>query len=244
MIICIDSGNSRIKWGAYADGRWQASGAVTHDEIACLAELPNRFTARQVYFCNVAGTAAGTAIRDALTAWQTIIVEARSSAAACGVRNTYDNPLQLGVDRWHALIGARSLTRNAALVVMAGTATTIDTLDAEGNFQGGLILPGIDLMRRALSRDTAALPFAQGKHAAWPKNTDDAIVSGCLEAQAGAIERAFARTAPEDAACCLISGGAAAQLTPLLGIPYQMLDNLVLEGLLQQATCAEQQQAS
>lgn len=231
MIVCIDSGNTRIKWGAWADGVWLAQGAVAHAEVAALAELPQHFQPTCVMLANVAGEAAATAIRQALSAWQARFVEARSTAAAAGVSNHYENPSRLGVDRWSALIGARGLTRHACLVVMAGTATTIDTLDADGNFLGGLILPGLDLMRRALARDTAALPLASGRHRPHPQNTDDAIVSGCLEAQAGAIERAFARLAGETGATCLLSGGAATAISPLLTSPHRRVDNLVLEGL-------------
>ena len=118
---------------------------------------------------------------------------------------------------------------------MAGTATTIDTLDAGGRFRGGLILPGLDLMRRALARDTAALPLASGEHEAYPRNTDDAIISGCLEAQLGAIERAFMRIAGAPDSLCLLSGGAAQMLAPQLNIPHRLIDNLVLEGLARQA---------
>ena len=231
MIVCIDSGNSRIKWAVHADGNWLAQGALTHADVNQLAELPARYQPTQVIFSNVAGAAAASAIRAALSAWQDRLSEARSAAAACGVSNGYENPLQLGVDRWSALIGARALTRAPCLVVMAGTATTIDTLDGEGRFCGGLILPGIHLMQRALSRDTAALPLASGQYVPYPKNTDDAIVSGCLEAQAGAVERAFQCIAHLPNALCLLSGGAAPSLAPLLHIPHQRIDNLVLEGL-------------
>ena len=160
--------------------------------------------------------------------------EARSEAARCGVTNHYLKPEKLGVDRWCALIGAHGLSRTAAIVVMAGTATTIDTLDADGNFLGGLILPGGDLMRRSLAADTAALPFADGRHADYPRCTDDAIVTGCIEAQVGAIERAWQRLGNIDKAC-LLSGGNAASLAPHLGIRWRAVANLPLEGLLRLA---------
>ena len=112
---------------------------------------------------------------------------------------------------------------------------TIDTLDAQGNFLGGLILPGLDLMHRALARDTAGLPFANGHYSPLPRCTDDAIVSGAIEAQAGAIERAFARLAATDGHC-LLSGGNAALLAAHLSVPCQVFENLPLEGLRQLAT--------
>lgn len=231
MIFCIDSGNSRIKWGAHDGSAWLTQGALAHADREQLADLISRFRPARIILANVAGDATGQAIRQVLATSDATFLEAHSSPAACGVSNGYANPLQLGVDRWCALIGARSLHQAACLVVMAGTATTIDSLDANGRFPGGLILPGIDLMRRALSRDTAALPLASGLHEAHPKNTDNAIISGCLEAQVGAIERAYSRIAHQPQACCLLSGGAAPLIAPLLAVPHRQVENLVLDGL-------------
>lgn len=238
MIICLDSGNSRIKWGVHDGDRWLAQGAVTHADSGQLAQLPVDWpTPDKVMLANVAGVEAGGRIRQHLAAWQGVFVEARSEASRCGVTSHYRNPGQLGVDRWCALMGARGLSQSAAIVVMAGTATTIDTLDADGNFLGGLILPGGELMRRSLAADTAALPFANGGHAAYPRCTDDAIVSGTIEAQVGAIERAWQRLGNIDKVC-LLSGGNAASLAPHLSIRWRSVDNLPMEGLLRLALAA------
>ena len=229
MILCIDCGNSRIKWGVHAAGEWCARGALAHAEVAQLAALTVDWPEiGKILFANVAGPALAAAVSEALGGRG--IVTVRSSAAAAGVRNGYASPERLGVDRWCALIGAWSRVQGACLVVMAGTATTVDRLDAGGRFPGGLILPGLELMRKSLARDTAALPLAQGRHVPDPDCTGDAIVSGCLEAQAGAIERAWRRLG-DAAAPCLLSGGAAAAIGPALTIPWQGVDNLVLEGL-------------
>ena len=234
MIVCLDSGNSRIKWGVHDGERWLAQGAVAHVEVGQLAGLVAAWPApERVLLANVAGVAAGERIREQLAAWRTPIHEVASSQWAAGVTNLYETPQRLGVDRWCALIGARSLVGTAAIVVMAGTATTIDTLDGDGHFLGGFILPGLDLMQRSLERNTAALPLAAGKYRAWPRCTDDAIASGCIEAQAGAIERAAGRLG--NGAMCLLSGGAAAVIGEHLGIAQRRVDNLVLEGLLRLA---------
>jgi type III pantothenate kinase len=202
MIFCLDSGNTRIKWGLHDGRQWLAQGAVCHAEVGELAALPLAWPIpEKIMLANVAGNAAAEQIRQHLAAWSARFMEVRSCAEQGGVRNLYQQPERLGVDRWCALIGARARTPCACLVVMAGTATTIDTLDADGQFLGGLILPGSDLMRRALSRDTAGLPLAEGHHAAYPRCTDDAIVSGAIEAQVGAIERAFARLGQAGAGC-------------------------------------------
>jgi len=235
MIVCLDSGNSRIKWGVHDGKQWLAQGAVAHAEVEQLQRLVSDWpNPDKVLLANVAGAEAGGRIREQLAPWLQVFFEARSETTRCGVTNQYRNPSQLGVDRWCALIGARSLSRTAAIVVMAGTATTIDTLDADGNFLGGMILPGGDLMRRSLAADTAALPFADGRHADYPRGTDDAIVTGCIEAQVGAIERAWQRLGNIDKVC-LLSGGNAASLAPHLGIRWRAVANLPLEGLLRLA---------
>lgn len=234
MIVCLDSGNSRIKWGVHDGQRWLAQGALAHAEAERLGELVTNWPRPQkVLLANVAGAEAGDRIRQALAAWRSCLHEIVSTQQAGGVSNLYENPARLGVDRWCALIGARSLMATAVVVVMAGTATTVDALDAAGNFLGGLILPGQDLMLAALARDTAGLPFAAGHGVDFPRCTDDAIVSGALEAQRGAIERMFARL--PGASCCLLSGGNAARLAEGLGIPCQQVDNLPLEGLVRLA---------
>lgn len=233
MIVCLDSGNTRIKWGVHDGLRWLAQGAVTHDEadgLACL--LTDWPGPERVMLANVAGAEAGARIRRQLAPWQPVWCDVQATSAAQGVTNLYKYPERLGVDRWCALIGAWARYRSPLVVVMAGTATTIDTLDAEGCFVGGSILPGIGLMLRSLAKGTAGLPFADGEYSPYPRCTEDAIVSGVLEAQAGAVERAVARL-DGGAGLCLLSGGYGNRISPCLAIPHQLVDNLPLEGLRQ-----------
>jgi len=228
MILCLDAGNSRLKWGVHDGRTWRGQGACTHADCAGLdAALPAGI--KRILACNVAGSAVAARI-EALAATLGVPLEwFCSSASCCGVSNGYDHPAQLGADRWAALVGARGLHAGNALVVMAGTATTIDVLDADGAFRGGLILPGLALMKKALARNTAGLPEARGVYRDTPTNTDDAIVSGALHATLGAVER-MCRPASADF-CVIISGGAADMLAPHLALPHRRVDNLVLEGL-------------
>jgi type III pantothenate kinase len=71
-----------------------------------------------------------------------------------------------------------------------------------------------------------------------PRSTEDAIVSGCLLAQAGAVERFFKHVAQDPRARCLLSGGAAAQLADVLDLPLLQVDSLVLDGLRRAAFAA------
>ncbi|MCL1860773.1 MAG: type III pantothenate kinase [Proteobacteria bacterium] len=230
MMLLIDAGNSRIKWRLVGENV-RASGACTHDapnDLAVCLETPG---ITRVLGCNVAGPAKGEALA-AIIARRGLALEwITSGAQRCDVHNMYAHPTRLGADRWAALIGARGYHRSRdVLVVMAGTATTLDILSADGRFIGGHILPGVELMRQALSQGTAQLPLMGGRYHSHPRDTADAIVSGCLNAQAGAIERVF-RHMGAPGAVCLLSGGAADEIEPLLDIPFQRIDNLVLDGL-------------
>jgi len=233
MILCLDAGNTRLKFGLFDGSRWLLQDAL---DYAALDELPARLPAMptRIVGCNVAGAALRQRIEALAASLDLPLDWLTGTAAACGVRNGYDTPQQLGADRWAALIGARALHGGACVVVMAGTATTIDTLDDSGLFRGGLILPGLVLMHAALARGTADLPLAAGNYRPLPTNTDDAIVSGAIHATLGAIGRIRAALGGDPP--CLLSGGAAAELALRLDCPHRLIDNLVLEGL---ARCSQ-----
>lgn len=245
MILLLDAGNTRLKWGIEHAGQRLAGGALFHDEIDRLPEhlsehlshaQPSHARFSRILGANVAGLALAQRLTDTVQAFGPAPEWLVPSAACAEVRNGYTRPEQLGADRWAALIGARAVHRGPALVVMAGTATTIDVLTHDGLFAGGLIVPGEHLMRDALARHTAQLGLSTSRYAPTPPtNTADAIASGCRVAQLGAIEHMFARfTAPDSAhgdALCLLSGGDAEQLEAALAIPCRRIDDLVLLGL-------------
>ena len=236
MLIAIDAGNTRIKWVLHDGQAWQKQGYVeTHapDLTQTLSQALQAMPERpRVVACNVAGSTVADAVETALAragfpAPRWLV----SSPERCGVRNHYQEPARLGADRWAALLGARGLVESDCLVVSAGTATTIDRLSAAGDFLGGAILPGFDLMRRALAGNTAQLPLVSGTIDLTPTNTADAIASGCLFAQVGAIERLYSAIAGRPGACCLLTGGGAYLLAEHLGVPFQRVEHLIPEGL-------------
>ena len=238
MLLLIDAGNTRVKWALADDdsaaGDWLANGVVSHAELPQLAAQWQGKTATRALVSNVAGAAIAAQI-EGLLAGAGISREAilwfRSQASCAGVVNGYRDPAQLGCDRFASLIAARH--RHPAqplLVVTAGTATTVDALDASGRFVGGMILPGLGTMARSLALNTAQLPDVDDAtlQQLFADNTRDAIISGCLHAQVGAIKEAFAQL-PH--AHCVLSGGAAQYIAPHLPLPVEPVDNLVLHGL-------------
>ena len=244
--LAIDIGNTRLKWAQYAapypGATLLSQGAVFLETIDNLAETDWAGLAAPASMlgCVVAGEGVKRRVEEQLEIWD---VEPRwvvSSAQACGVRNGYDHPNRLGVDRWVALIGARHRVlaqgpARPALVVMVGTAVTVDALDASGQFLGGLILPGFGLMLRALEMGTAGLKAPTGEVVGFPTNTSDALMSGGADAMAGAVERMhrklLARTGQEPA--LIMTGGAAVKLAPITDLAFETVDSLIFEGLLQ-----------
>jgi len=239
MILAIDAGNSRVKWGWYdrklPHGGWSGIANVSLIEFAASSDHINPFSAThenpsRIIISNVAGEGAHqlivnwTSIFDAAPEW------IHGEPEQCGVRNRYERPEQLGPDRWAALIAARALEpARACLVVNSGTCTTVDALSAGGEFTGGLILPGIDLMRFVLHEHTGRLPLQEGRYVAAPRSTIDAIETGCRHAQAGAVERMFRSLGA--GGTCLVSGGGGPALIERLDLPCRYVENLVLEGL-------------
>ena len=234
MILAIDAGNSRVKWGWHDGGQWVNLATVSLIEFAAASHDINPFAAtheepERIVISNVAGDGAHellvnwTSIFDAEPLWL------HGEAERCGVRNGYDEPERLGSDRWAALIAARALHGGSCLVVNAGTATTADMLTAQGAFLGGIILPGVELMRFVLHEHTGRLPIQEGNFSDTPHNTLDAIETGCRHAQAGAVERMYRKMGA--GAVCLVGGGAGRALIEQLEVPARYVENLVLEGL-------------
>lgn len=241
MILVVDVGNSRMKWALHDPRGWLAQGALSNQEIGTLAlrdwqNLPRPVRAVGV---NVAGEAARVRVEGQLARWRLLMEWLYATPAAGGVTNRYDKPGQLGPDRWASLIAARRRALDdprettACIVVNAGTAVTIDALDVDGTFRGGLILPGIRLMISALAENTAALKVPRGTYAHFPTSTSDAIYAGAIHAICGAIELLRLKVRYEDALVrVFLSGGAAQELAPFVSGPLEVVDNLVLEGVL------------
>jgi type III pantothenate kinase len=211
-------------------------------EAACIAEAVGEvpFPAR-IVVSNVAGASVREALSRALSPLGAEWIWVQGRAAQCGVNSGYADPAQLGSDRWAGLIGAWKLYGTACVVVNAGTTMTVDALSGEGVFLGGIIVPGLTLMREAMARGTAQLKLAsdaEGAFCYFPDNTADAMMSGAINALAGAIDRMRFYMQESGQAhghgepLTLLSGGSASVLQSRLNVRAELVDNLVLEGLL------------
>ena len=234
-VLACDAGNSRIKWGLHDGSGWVAQSWVGTAQADQLGEAWRGLPPPDALIAsNVAGDRVGEALRSAARALGARLQIIGSRARQCGVRSGYDDPSQLGPDRWAALIGAWHLCGGPSVVVNAGTTMTADALSRDGVFLGGVIVAGVDLMRETLARSTAGLKMEEGHYTFFPATTADAIMSGAINALAGTIERMqrFMREAGEANPRIVLSGGAAPAVERALNGGVEVVDNLVLEGLL------------
>lgn len=253
MLLLIDAGNTRVKWACVPidaplqfPAPWDAIGSVSHQGFEQLAQSISHHDFVRCKISNVAGAALQQRIEQlVLTQYPDLLVEHFNAADAVpGVQNQYRDPAKLGSDRFASAIAAHySFPGDDVVVATCGTATTIDAITAQGDFLGGMILPGLQLMASALASNTAQLPQI-ALHAdsldVFATQTDQAIASGCLHAQIGAMQCAVQHLAHRcgKPVKLIISGGAAPYLVPQLRqlqelqpLQWQDVENLVLTGL-------------
>lgn len=238
MILLVDFGNTNIKWSPW-DGRG-GLGTVCRERHRekRLADILNQHwkgmeVPESVHVACVAGNERLRALRRWVSRhWPEVpVVVHRTQAQQCGIRNGYEVPEQLGVDRWLTLIGARSRRRRAVCVIDVGTAMTVDFVNGGGRHQGGLIMPGLELMRDALLQRTAEVTLEQGAQPrALAASTGDAVLSGTLYMLVATIERLLEEPLLKRAQV-ILTGGDAEQLKGLLGNRVDYRENLVLQGL-------------
>jgi type III pantothenate kinase len=246
--LALDVGNTRLKWGVYESpapgAKLLGSGAVFLENIDRLADEDWRELPEPTHMlgCIVAGEAIRRRVEEQMELWDITPHWAVSSAAEAGMTNGYDHPTRLGADRWVAMIGAHARmlhTHGSApkpmVVVMVGTAVTVEAIDASGKFLGGLILPGHGIMLRALESGTAGLRVPTGEVCEFPTNTSDALTSGGTYAIAGAVERMVHHVRQHCGAepACYMTGGAGWKMAPSMSVQFELVDSLIFDGLLE-----------
>ena len=244
--LALDVGNTRLKWAFYDHPRpgaqLLAHGAEFLEHIEKLADGPwSRLPQpRWLLGCVVAGDAVRRRVELQLDPWDVNPQWVVPSPSEAGVTNGYDHPGRLGADRWVAMIGARqrvlaSGPARPCVVVMVGTAVTVEALDTSGRFLGGIILPGHGIMLRALESGTAGLHVPTGEVCDFPTNTSDALTTGGTFAIAGAVQRMVdnLRRHTGEEPVCLMTGGAGWKMAPSMSNPVELVESLIFDGLLE-----------
>ena len=233
--LLIDCGNTRLKWRLQEQGVVQCSGAMLVSDVnlaqlqAC---LPDEVGA--VHWASVASVEIGISLEAWAQKKDILCHQIITQHKWQDLRNGYDQPKQLGVDRWLAMIAARQRTRRAVCIVDCGSAITFDYVSAKGQHEGSYIIPGAGLMVQALVRDTAQINVihAAVDHTEPGTATGPAVLAGCLQmvhyGVSGLVKDAQARGYE-----ILLCGGDAMAIAEELDLTY--LEELVLDGLAQVA---------
>lgn len=252
MKLLIDIGNTRSKWAlCEARGDIVARGILgdttLFDNDAEAAELKSRI--RQVSVSCVGKADSLRVITEMVKAELALKpFMAKVEAQFEGLRNAYDDLQRLGVDRWVAAIGARSDVPHGSLIIVdAGTAVTIDVISDGNVFEGGVILPGMEMMHDSLVGKTAGIESKLSSvNSVIGKTTQECVNAGAQFGLVGAIERVISemflvleqRSIGENAyggkkqeVTVLICGGDAARIQALTSLPMRRRADLIFRGL-------------
>lgn len=226
--MLVDAGNSRLKWRHYPQVNG-ATNAMPHVEGLRAMRLDGPGDARALVVASVADPSVDEAIAKLGARWHLPVHQVRAGPSFGRLRNGYAEPDRLGVDRWLAMIAVAERTAGDFAVVSAGTALTFDWVAADGQHRGGLILPGMRLMRHALATQTAGVRFEERTpQLELGGDTAGAVAAGLAYGLGGALRWALERFQPS---ALWLTGGDAHVLAPLLDRPLTIDTDLVLAGL-------------
>jgi type III pantothenate kinase len=253
--LLIDIGNTRLKWALFESAKsvgqaeYISQGSFSENLSSSMIELclENSWQIDQIICSSVASIEQTNLIQKTFkenypkTPWKQI----NGLALIEKISTAYINPEQLGSDRRAMIIGAQTLfPQKNILIVSAGTATTLDIINAESHHLGGWILPGFSLMKDSLFKGTNRLATHNSSigneiSIEIGLDTQSAIDQGVLTSQLGAIELAkqYATNRNIQLNLILFCGGNGKQLLSYQNqndqnIHYQYEDNLVLKGLV------------
>ncbi|MBL0028812.1 MAG: type III pantothenate kinase [Rhodanobacteraceae bacterium] len=237
MDLLFDLGNTRMKIACRDATGVRALDALAWDAPDFLAQWHALELAapERIAIANVTRSHRLDALRALLgVRFPTVPIRIAQTEAQCGrLHIAYAQPEKLGVDRFLALLAASQSTQ-LQLLVGVGTAMTIDALAADGQHLGGSIVPGLRLMREAMTRAAPNVDWHAGAYCTdFASDTASALESGIWCALAGSVERSVLRLAmrAESAPQIILHGGDAPMLAAQLGTPARRDALLVMRGL-------------
>jgi type III pantothenate kinase len=239
MKLYVDIGNSAVKWATEVELHAGRQHQAESDNLpAAIEDAWLRLERPEaVYIASVRYQDIDSKLLTWIQQkWQLTAKFAQTRQREHGVTNGYQQPDQLGVDRWLALIAAHALSPLPKIVVDCGSATTIDAMDGTGQHIGGIILPGLRIFADCLRQNTDIPSCDVGEFKGYfATDTASGILTGTVVAQSAAVEKLYQMLQERenmDHIQCYVTGGDAGKLTHHLNLPHQVVPGLVLNGLL------------
>jgi|TARA_B110000196_G_C21093996_1_gene639058 type III pantothenate kinase len=249
MLLVIDFGNTNVVFavceGDHIKGSWRCASNTkrTADEYAVW--LTQLMILEDVKPGDITGAIIASVVPQALFNIKTLCERYfRTEPLVVGTDNVnlgleviFDRPSQVGADRLATAVAAHKKFQGPLIVIDFGTATTFEVVDIDGNYQGGVIAPGINLSAEALHMGSAQLPRIEilRTDEIIGKTTVAAMRSGVFWGYIGMIEGLVTRIKTEcGVAMTVVATGG---LAPLFAESTDMIDetdsNLTVAGLIE-----------
>lgn len=246
-VLLVDAGNSRLKWSILKKGKVSSSEAIVYGNDAPIDSLSsliktNKKDCEYVLLVSVQGEEFIKHARRIAKGEKVDLINITSQTKLGELKNAYENPQQLGADRFVAMLaGYYKAGDKACIIVDCGTAVTIDAIDNTGQHLGGLILPGLQVSSDSLLKGARQLeldPHQRDNIQLLANNTSQAILGGSFYGLSGAINEICSKIEKEitdlEGTCDIVKiicGGDAELLLPQLSSEFLIQADLVMEGL-------------
>ncbi|PVZ65767.1 type III pantothenate kinase [Pelagibaculum spongiae] len=247
-MLLIDAGNTFVKWQQFSPSDFSKESSfgqfpLQEPQWEMLHQQINRPLER-IMVSSVAGEAFD----------QKLVKQCQQHSAApvqllqspnefLQLKNSYFEPERLGIDRWLAMLAVWRETSQGFCLIDCGSAVTVDVVDGQGQHSGGLITPGLEMMRQSLFGGTGRVdrrPSEDSRQSFLACSTFHAVQGGTLYSLVSYIDRIVDEIqATYGELNCVITGGDAEQLVSLLKQSFQMEKGLVFRGLKIFATHSE-----
>lgn len=247
LLLAVDAGNTNVVFALFDEERlvaqWRAATVAgrTADEYAVW--LTQLMALRGIAPSRIGAAVVATVVPQALFEIDTLCRRYFHCAPRVvgrdldpGLRVRVDRPREVGADRLVNAVAAHALYPGWLIVIDFGTATTLDVVNADGGYEGGVIAPGVNLSLEALDRAAAKLPrvAVEKPPRVVGKGTVSAMRSGVYWGYVGMLEGLVARIGSEigEAATVVATGGLAALFKDATPAIDAVAPDLTLHGLM------------
>ena len=242
MLLAVDIGNTSISIGLFENSILKNVMRIPTDKNGSINkyfnsfnDILNGYSITDCIICSVADEITLTIKNaiDRLFSINSVILDYRLNI---GVKLRTDKPETIGADRIANVFYAYKKNLLPAIIVDMGTATTFDVINKEGEFIGGVIMPGLGLQMDSLFQKTSKLPKIEIKESniAIGNDTESCILSGVIRGHACAIDGLLTQCENElgEAAKIILTGGYSGLITKYTNRKFDEINpNLTLEGI-------------
>ena len=237
--LLLDLGNTRIKASVYKNQKIQARKSFDYENLTIFFEYIEQLT-KNYYEAVISNVKEKKYLKMVLNFLEKKKITFRviePKISSCGLSNRYNNPKELGSDRWCAAIGAFSLKRNSnIMIVHLGTTIVIDIVDENGYFQGGSIAPGYKLLLNSLKIGTNNLnDIHDGQYEFPAKGTKNSVFTGIINSIYGQINIAYEilKKMQNSKVEVILTGGDAYRIKEQFNPEFSIIEDLIFLGMLE-----------